>query len=317
MDQVIWVEILSRQLTVTARHRCAGPEIRIGRGYANDVVLDDPLVAAMHLRIARDADGTLAAEDLGSTNGLYLGNGKERVRRITVDGNQPLRIGNTLLRIREPSHEVTPEHAAQASRATAPVIGAIGVAVLCLQVLLLWLNETTAPRFAAYLPTLLGVPAVALAWVAGWALLCRIFSGHARFERNLLIALSGFLGYTLTTSAAVLLAFALSWRFLVVYQYVGAWCFFAAICFFHLREISASRLPLKAATVASLAALAIATQTILQSDINANAPRSYALLLLPPALRLAPAKSEDAFFANIEKLKQKLDQDRSDEADQE
>jgi hypothetical protein len=317
MDEVIWVEILSRQLSVIARHRCAGPEIRIGRGYENDIVLDDPSVAAAHLRIARNGDGVLMAEDLGSANGLYIGSTKQRVRRVAIDGEQPLRIGNTLLRFREPGYAVAPEHAPRAWHVAASTVAAIGVATVLLQLLILWLNETAEPRFAAYLPTLLGVPAVALAWVAGWALLCRIFSGHARFLRNLFIALAGFLAYTLVATVAALLAFALSWRPLATYQYVGAWGFFAAICFFHLREISASHLPLKAATAAALAALAIAAQMVLQSDVSATAQRNYALLLLPPALRIVPAKSPDAFFANIEKLKQKLDQDRIEGPDQE
>jgi hypothetical protein len=316
MGEVIWVEIVSRHLGVIARHRCAGPEIRIGRGYDNDIVLDDPYVAAAHLRITRNADGALVAEDLGSANGLYIGTAKQRVARAAIDGEHVLRIGNTLLRIREPGYAVAPEPAPRAWHVAASTVGAIGVAALLLQVLILWLNETTEPRFAAYLPTLLGVPAVALAWVAGWALLCRIISGHARFLRNLFIALAGFLAYTLVATVAALLAFALSWRPLATYQYVGAWCFFAAICFFHLREISPSRLPLKAAVTAALAALAIATQMILQSD-NTAPQRNYALVLLPPALRIVPAKSPDAFFANIEKLKQKLDEDRAEGPDRE
>src|SRR5579863_989254 len=112
MEQVIWVEILSRQLGVIARHRCAGPEIRIGRGYENDIVLDDPYVAAAHLRITRSADGVLMAEDLGSANGLFVGTSKERVRRAIIEGDHTLRVGHTLLRIREADFAVAPEHMA-------------------------------------------------------------------------------------------------------------------------------------------------------------------------------------------------------------
>ncbi len=317
MDQVIWVEILSRQLGVIARHRCAGPDIRIGRGYENDIVLDDPSVAASHLRIARQADGELVAEDLGSANGLYAGNAKQRVRRALIDGSQVLRIGNTLLRIREPGYAVAPESAARPWHFAASIIAAMGVAALLLQVLAVWLNDTAEPRFVSYLPTLLGVPAVALVWVAGWALLCRIFSGHARFLRNLFIALAGFLAYSLAATAVGLLAFALSWRPLATDFYAGAWICFAAICFFHLREISAAHLPLKGAIAGALAILAIASQTILQSEANRTAQRNYVFLLLPPALRIVPASSQEVFFTNIEKLKLRLDQDRADDPDRE
>ena len=314
MGEVIWVEILSRQLGVIARHRCAGPDIRIGRGYDNDIVLDDPHVAAAHLRIARDADGALVAEDLGSASGLFLGTGKERAQRVAIDGDQPLRIGNTLLRVREPGYPVALEQVSRASHVAVSTVAAAGVAVLLLQLLILWLNETNEPRFASYLPTLLGLPGIALTWSAGWALLCRIFSGHARFIRNLFIALAGLLAYTLVATCAAFLAFAFAWRPLGSYQFVLAWCAFGAICVFHLREINPSRLELKAAIVALIGVVGIATQIILQSDTT-TAQRSYALALLPPALRIVPAKSEDAFFGSIEKLKQKLDQDRVDNPD--
>jgi pSer/pThr/pTyr-binding forkhead associated (FHA) protein len=109
---MIWVEILSRHRDVVARHRCDGAEVRIGRGYDNDVIVDDPYVAPHHLRVFRDEDGRLVAEDLGSANGLYTGDGERREKRIAIDGDRPLRIGRTQLRIRESSHVVAPERAA-------------------------------------------------------------------------------------------------------------------------------------------------------------------------------------------------------------
>ena len=68
MDPVIWVEVLSRHRDIAARHRFTGAEatITIGRGYDNDLVLDDPYVAARHVRIRRDADGRLLATCVGS-----------------------------------------------------------------------------------------------------------------------------------------------------------------------------------------------------------------------------------------------------------
>lgn len=316
MDEVIWIEILSRQLAVIARHRCIGNDIRIGRGYANDIVLDDPLVAADHLRITRDASGALHAEDLGSANGLFIGNGKERLRRVAIDGEHPLRIGHTFLRIREPGYHVAPETTPRHWGASVPAIAALALAAIVLPVLMQWLNETDEPRFSTYLQPLLGVPALALIWAALWSLLCRIFSSHARFARNLLIALSGLVAYSVLSIAIHFVAFTVSWRPLATYQYAGVWIFLAVLCLFHLREISPARLSTKAGALAALAALAIAAETVIQSDTNANVftQRSYNFLLMPPALRLVPAKSDSAFFTGIEKLKQKLDQDRADSA---
>ena len=69
---MIWVEILSRNHEIAARFRLPVAEARIGRGYTNDVIVDDPYVAPEHLRLFRDEAGQLVVEDLGSANGIYL-----------------------------------------------------------------------------------------------------------------------------------------------------------------------------------------------------------------------------------------------------
>lgn len=113
---MIWVEILSRHRDITARVRIAGPEVRIGRGYDNDVIVDDPYVAARHLRVFRDEAGQLVAEDMGSVNGTFLDGGKSRLARIIVDGTKPIRIGQTYLRFRAINHEVERERVARPER---------------------------------------------------------------------------------------------------------------------------------------------------------------------------------------------------------
>ena len=101
MDDIIWVEILSRHGEVLARHRCSGPEVRIGRGYSNDVIVDDAHVAALHLRIIRDERGILVAESLAGADRLFAGSERVAFERIFLDGDRPIRIGQTHLRIRD------------------------------------------------------------------------------------------------------------------------------------------------------------------------------------------------------------------------
>src|SRR3977135_4440944 len=101
---MIWVEILSRHRDIAARFRIAGPEVRIGRGYDNDVIVDDPYVAARHLRIFRDERGQLVAEDLGSANGTFLDGGRNRLPTPIVDGGEPSPLGETLPPGRRPHH---------------------------------------------------------------------------------------------------------------------------------------------------------------------------------------------------------------------
>jgi hypothetical protein len=140
---MIWVEVLSRQRDVAERFRIAGPEARIGRAYDNDVIVDDPYVAAHHLRIFRDESGQLVAEDDGSANGTFLDRGKDRLTRVNIDGTKPIRIGQTLLRVRESNHAVEPERLARPERGIAPIVGiaVLGLAIVGIDALKIWLTQ--------------------------------------------------------------------------------------------------------------------------------------------------------------------------------
>ena len=94
----------SSQLVVTegglagTRIRLTGAPVLIGRANDSTLVLEDDYASTRHARISFQ-DGMWVVEDLGSTNGTYLGQRK-------VDGptplepNVPVRIGKTVLELR-------------------------------------------------------------------------------------------------------------------------------------------------------------------------------------------------------------------------
>jgi pSer/pThr/pTyr-binding forkhead associated (FHA) protein len=314
---MIWVEILSRHRDVVSRHRCDGAEIHIGRGYDNDVIVDDPYVAPRHLRVFHDEDGKLVAEDMGSTNGLFADGSDRRQQRIVIEGDRPLRIGRTHLRIREASHVVAPERtSAAATHARAwPLALGLAAAVLVLELVSLWLAETTEPKVSRYLLPPLILAILTLAWTTAWAILTRIFAGQARFERHLIIALSALLVFSVYAEVADVGAFALSWRVLADYSYIGAWALLAGLCWLHLREIGPAHLKQKAGVVAGLAIAAVAAQTLAQSELRGwVSQQSYLRDLKPPMLRMAPAQDDAAFFGDALRLKTKLDRARKEES---
>ncbi|MBR0688465.1 FHA domain-containing protein [Bradyrhizobium manausense] len=311
---MMWIEILSRQREVAARVRIAASEVRIGRGYDNDVVIDDPYVAAQHLRVVRRDDGSLFAEDVGSANGTFIDGSKTRLSDFVVDGKQPIRIGQTYLRIRDVDHEVERELIAPPERHVLPIILAlvIGVLILAIDALKIWLTQTSEPRASAYFTPLLTVAGTLLVWVGLWALLCRIFTGRSHFLRNLLIVLIGLAAFSLCNEFAQYAAFAWTWPWGVSYEYVAGWLIFAIVCFGHLREIGRSRLWLKGGLVAALLAGGIGVQTLQQSEAFTDSGRQRTVhWLMPPMLRAVPVSSEDAFFDKIGSLKGELDTDRS------
>jgi hypothetical protein len=307
---MIWVEILSRQRDVTARYRIAARQVRIGRGYENDVVVDDAYVAANHLRIFRNQTGQLMAEDMGSANGTFIEGSKVRLTSIALHGSNPIQIGQTFLRVREVHHAVELERIARPERRILPILLAVVLMMLVLGVaaLKVWLSETSEPLASSYMTPLLTLVAIPVVWAGLWAVLSRIISGHFRFLRNLLIGLSGLFAVMLFDPFAEFSAFALNWLVVDAYEYVAAWLMLAVVCFLHLREISRARLWLKGAIVMTVLIAAIAAQTLQQmEEFSDDGRQNTAHFLMPQALRIVPVSDQTAFFNEIAKLKADLD----------
>ncbi|CCD98810.1 FHA domain-containing protein [Bradyrhizobium sp. STM 3809] len=312
---MIWIEILSRHRDVTSRFRVDATEIHVGRGYDNHVILDDPYVAARHVRIFRDGEGRLVAEDLGSANGLYLGSGKSRKPQLVLDGTEPIRIGQTLLRVRDAAHAVEPERLAGSDRGALPIIAAIalGAVLLAINSLLVWFAQTSEPHLSDYLVPTLTMIGVVIAWVGAWALLSRLFSARAHFLRHLLIAEAGLVAFWIYSEFAQFASFALTWTRIFTYGYAVAWIVLAAICFLHLREVGRTHMVVKGVVVGVLLVVAIAVQTLQRSEAFANSGRpNVTHVLLPPSLRLVPLRSEQAFIGDVGRLKARLDADRAE-----
>jgi hypothetical protein len=310
---MIWVEILSRHRDIAARFRIAGPEVRIGRGYDNDVIVDDPYVAARHLRVFRDETGQLIAEDLGSANGTFLDGGKSRLATMVIDGRQPIRIGQTFLRVRDLDHAVEPERLARSQWRILPVVLAVAlaVAILGIDALKIWLTQTNEIRASSYLTPLLSLVGLIMIWVGIWALLSRIFAGRSHFFRNLLIALTAVLALSLYNELAQYFAFAWTWSAASTYEYLASWSILAIACFFHLREVGPTRLWLKGALVTALLAVAVTVQALQRSEAFSDSGRQNTEhVLMPPAFRAVPFRDQAAFFREIANLKAKLDGDR-------
>lgn len=312
---MIWIEILSKHREVAGRFRVDATEISIGRGYDNHVILDDPYVAARHVRIFRDADGRLVAEDLGSANGLYLDRSRSRKPQLVLDGVQPIRIGQTLLRIRDAAHAVEPERLVGSERSALPVVAAIGLgaALLAINAITVWFAQTSEAHLSDYLVPSLTMVGVVAAWVGIWALLARLFSGRSQVLRHLLIAEAGLTAFCIYSEFAQIAAFALTWAAVFTYGYVVSLTVIAATCFLHLRAVGRTHLVAKGIVVGVLLVVAIAVQTLQRSEAFANSGRpNVSHVLMPPSLRLVPLRQEQVFFDSVAALKAKLDADRAE-----
>jgi hypothetical protein len=313
-ESPIWVEVLGRHGDVVSRQRFTSTPIAIGRAYDNDVVVDDPHVAAHHVRVVRSDEGVLMVEDLGSHNGLYLGRGRDRRSEIALDGDHELSIGATILRVRTASFAVPDEEPVIRGLRFWPAAIACIAGVFLLASLDLWLSETTEPKAIRYFTPLLIIAGIVVAWTAGWAVITRVFRGHARFGLHFLIVAAGMLAFSFYDQAAEMGAFAFSWTALTTTSYLVAWILLGAIVFAHLVAINPSRKPIKIGIAVLIAAAGIAMQTLKQGEFRSNYGQPVVLSRLePPALRLVSPQHDAAFFADAAKLRASLDKSRTEE----
>ena len=79
-----------------------GPVTVIGRGGDADIILEDTGVSRHHLELRAEADSTLIATDLGSTNGTFVDG--ERIRTpVALQDRSLLKIGRTRLTVQLPA----------------------------------------------------------------------------------------------------------------------------------------------------------------------------------------------------------------------
>jgi hypothetical protein len=313
MDEVIWVEVLSRHRGVQSRHRFEGACVRIGRAYSNDVILDDPYVAPEHAQILRDDDGRLFVEDLGSANGLFAAHGGRRLDRLALGDDGLFRIGHATIRVRRASHGVAPERVFGRQTHAWAAVGALGAVALAIGAGTVWLDDYVEFRATTYLLPLLSGAILLVVWAALWAMAARIFAGQSRFEQNLIIALAGALGLEAVGIASKIGAFGLSWSALANNTFIGYLTVLALTSLAHLRDISPARTVAAGCVVAVLLGGAVAVEALVQSDARSGPATGYVQIMLPPSLRLAPVANESSFFSSVEKLRSQLDRDRAGE----
>ncbi len=314
MEAVTWIEIDDgRHRERPQRQRIDADVLTLGRAWDNDIVLDDPHVAAHHLRLLRGADGRWIAHDLGSRNGMQVEGRRGTLAQVEFERDTVLRIGHTTLRLHRGDEPVPAELPLLRGSSPWPLaLGGVAL-VLCSSMLDLWLGETGEPKLVRYLTALLALALVIVLWTSAWAVISRIFHGHASFGRHLRIAAGGLLVYSIIDTLAGRGAFALSAPALTRYLYVVGWLVFGATCFMHLRALGSARGRLKAVAVGALAALGIATQSLKLADMRASSGQPQILQRLgPPWLRLGGTQPQAAFFDAAGALRADLDAARDD-----
>ena len=315
MKPPYYIEILAENGDVHQRQRIEALPIRIGRGYDNDFILDDAHTAAAHAIVEDDGAGGLLLRDLGSQNGvIHRG---QRQLQVAMNGNSIVRLGHTRLRVRASDQSVAPElsdttrHDWEGLRPAVAGLAMIGASAAFSN----WLGDADAFDPISYLMIIAYALAGGLVWASIWAVANRLFGHVARFGRHLFIIGCGLLAMEVWELASNVAAYALSLEALTRY---GRHMFIVIVCamiYYHLCTINPQHRR-RFALVAAVLAI-IGSSLILLSNLQISgrlADEAYMSALYPPAVRLSPDHTTDAFFHDAASLQRAVDAERGKSA---
>ena len=306
-----YVELLARNGDVLQRHCVDTLPIRIGRGYANDVILDDDYAAPSHAVVEPDADGHLVLRDLGSRNGIVVRG--RRVQDVMLAGDTVARIGHTALRVRAADWPVAPELVDRTFHRWEGVLpGALGLLLAgAVALLARWLADDSLFEVARYAEALAAGLAVALLWGGAWACANRLFARHARLGRHLFVFGCGVAALAAYVLLGSTLAYAFSAEAFTHYASHVAVVLVAGAVYFHLFTIRPQNRVRYRWICAGLAVLC--SSLILAGNVQRTGRLSdelYMAVLMPPTVRVSPDHGLDEFMRGVEGMKGPLDRSR-------
>jgi len=317
VEEVSYLEVLEGD-AVHARHRLERFPVTVGRGYDNDIILDDPKVSASHLRVERrEEDGALVVRDVGSRNGTFRVEPWARLAELVLEDDARVAVGDTVLRFRTRTHAVEPTlltavpvapRARIFERSFAfPAALAMAVVAFLLYEYLTSFRKTDwgALAVAVFAPVFL-----AFAWTSVWSVSSRVARRRFFFGAHGAIASVAMMGLLVIPLGLTLVTYALSlgsWvRWLYLLGYLG---WMGAVLFWHLRYVTRWEPRRLAAVLAvilvSFGALTQADSLLGEEHFSPWLP--FERTLLPPTFQMVPAKSVDAFFEGTNGLQDEVD----------
>ena len=211
------IEVFERDGRVGHSASVHGWPLTLGRALDNDVVLDDPHVAAHHATLSPDDQGSLVLDVGDTVNGVEV-DGRRHGARAQVAlpaGGARLRLGGLQLRLRLPAEVLAAER-------PLPVLGRAHLAGPLLAGLLFlllglfdhWLSLDPGADAAAWLPVAVGLPIAVAGWCVLWALAAKLFQHRFDFMGHLRIVLPWLLAVELVDLLLTPLAATLGWPWL-------------------------------------------------------------------------------------------------------
>lgn len=293
----------------------------VGRALGADLVLNDPHVAAQHLRIEPSTSGHLGVvQVLHTLNGVRLGRKHyESGQTFSWPVAEELILGHVRLRLRLAQVPLEPEQSLHVVpwRSVATTV-ALVLALLVLALVHTWLRIHETEQLPQMAVSLVGFMAGALAlWAGLWALATKLFTGRSRFWQHVRIASVVCLLDSLVSGLGHLLAFVFSLESLARFNFLLSAPVVALGIVLQLLVIAPQRRRALVATVLTTTLLVVAAymgSNWLQNRRWTN--QLYMATIFPPSWRLAPAVPVDQFMRESAVLRQRLEQRLQDQPEE-
>jgi hypothetical protein len=305
-----FVEIVGRHGDALARHAVYRWPACVGRGYDNEVILDDPFVAARHVRIEPGADGRFALTDLQSLNGIALVPSGRRVSEAAIGPDDLVRLGQTQIRVRAPTCAVRPEVPLRATAINRrPVaFGAMAAVLLGLTFWHLWVVATHQEERAFLALSIVLIAVAAGIWVSIWSLVSRTLGGRWNFSAHGFVACAGLTALALWDTVIEYVSFGFD-AHLKYAGTAGAAAIFAFMLYGHLRLNSrgARRKLGIAAVIVSVTTYGVAVGFQMASERARPGVQNYDRIVKAPFFLMVPGVTPEAFISEGEALRRKVD----------
>jgi hypothetical protein len=319
MGQALILEVADHRGRVRDRTRLGAAPLKIGRGYGNDLILDDPYVDAEHLLIEPTEGGDWTVTDLGTRNGTLEHTGGHQIKQAILQAGHELKVGRSTIRVLSVDHPVpaalqAPRGGAGGviSRSVEPkLVGPILGVGLALSAVSQYYGSSSEQGFIELVTPGLAALLFAAIWATFWAFTNRIVAQRFRFLSHLGWTVFVAIGFSVLSLGMEWIEFftpSIDWSVLKV---AGSTGLFALLLAGHLQlvtEWSAARQWRVAVTVA--AAGVVIVGIIGQSDLLENGDGTTAVdrsSLKPVSARLIASTSVDRFFEKTEDLRKDVD----------
>lgn len=304
------IEEVNRLGHVTGRHSFEQFPVTVGRGYQNNLIIDDPYISADHIHIDETETGW-QIEDQQSENGVKYRLHSNQSQPGNLNSGDEIIIGRTRLRLLSPAHPVAKTHLlptrASVSKLLAnpaAVITTIGITILLLLIdyqLSIPVKTGTEKLIASMFPTFL----FALTWAGIWAFVGRVIIHRATFLPHFVAALVVFIISMITATISEYLVFNLSDKTVAtIFEFIIIGFTIAGL--FYVNLTNSTNLNKKSNLITShCVAWSMLLMGLFMQYVNkpefSHAP-DYASQLKPPFAKVATTKSLEDFIKDSEKV---------------